>query len=76
MQLNGSSHLRSLSWQGATVVGFGKHFTWLYVGYGHKEIVGSFAPTPPGKPYVEFDDSETDTKFPDESLTVALSLIS
>lgn len=56
--------LRSRTWQGGNAVGFGRHFAWIYVGYGQKtsdesgETSMMYTPAPPAPPQVEFDDAE------------------
>ena len=56
--------LRSRAWQGGNAVGFGRHFAWIYVGYGQRTSGASgetsmmYTPAPPSKPQGEFDDSE------------------
>jgi len=54
--MNNKVCLRSNVWPGASVVGFGKVFSWCYSGYAQRSIVGSYAPTPPAAPQTEFSD--------------------
>ena len=55
--VNNKVCLRSNQWPGASVVGFGKNFSWVYSGYGQAAITASYAPAPPAAPQAEFDDS-------------------
>jgi radial spoke head protein 4A len=54
--MNNKVCLRSNVWPGASVVGFGKVFSWCYTGWGQAAIEGSYAPTPPAAPQMEFSD--------------------
>ena len=49
--------LRSNVWRGAHAVGFGRHFAWIYVGYGFDDSK-PYTPLPPATPQVEFDFGE------------------
>ena len=49
--------LRSNVWRGAHAVGFGRHFAWIYVGYGFDDSK-PYTPLPPATPQAEFDFGE------------------
>jgi radial spoke head protein 4/6 len=53
--------LRSNVWRGAHAVGFGRHFAWIYVGYGFDDSK-PYTPLPPATPQVEFDLGESGAK--------------
>jgi len=56
--------VRSRVWPGGNAVGFGRHFAWIYVGYGQRseeqngDLKMMYTPAPPAPPQPEFNDMD------------------
>ena len=55
--------LRNHSWPGSYAIGFGKRYTNIYVGYGHKFSVEPYTPPAPPALQIEYAPKEDEEEF-------------